>query len=136
MLARREHIFLEDIGSTLSHWSGTQVSRSATNITVSASSASGFDMAIVVEEGRCILAFDEWVEEFEDAELARRTFAAALDGTARLKVDTLSGRRWRWTLERLDKAGQWIPQSTIGHVIWRFWGSASVVYLRNNFAQR
>ncbi len=103
---------------------------------MSASDPYGFDMALIVEPGRLILAFDEWVEEFEDAEAARRTFTAALEGTARLKIDALSGRRWRWTLECLDKAGQWAPESTIGHVNWRFWGHASVTYLRNSFTPR
>ena len=92
-------------------------------------------MAIIVEEERVSLAFDEWVEEFDDADVARRIFAAALDGTARLKVDLLAGRPWRWTLERLDQSGDWVPESTIGRVTWRIWGLPSVAYLRNNFTQ-
>lgn len=93
-------------------------------------------MTILIEDGCYVLAFDEWTEEFEDAAAARGLFASALDGSARLKVESLSGRPWRWTLESLDPTGQWIAQSTIGHPIWRFWGRRSVDYLRNDFAQQ
>ena len=137
MLAREEDLFLDDLRSTLLQWSDTRVARSPSSVSVSASDTHGFDMAIVVDEGRFTLAFDEWVEEFDDADLARQIFAAALDGTARLRVDMIADRKWRWTLERLDEqAGEWVPESTIGHVAWHFWGRPSVVYLRNTFKPR
>ncbi len=90
-------------------------------------------MTVIVEEGRCALFFEDWFEEFGCNEMALRTFADALSGDVRLRVDMLSGRRWRRTLETFDDAGEWVPQSTISHVIWRFWGRKSAVYLRNTF---
>lgn len=136
MLARRETIFLEEIGSEIASWVGTRVALSASGLTVTASHPNGFDMSILVTGNHYVVAFDEWSEEFEDAEEARHIFLAAVEGTARLRVEMLSGRKWRWTLERLAKSGDWIPESTIGHVIWRFWGKASVVCLRNGFVHR
>ncbi len=135
MLARPEELVLDDISRTLLPWCGARIERSASGISVDVSDPRGFDMAIVVEGDRITLAFDEWVEEFFDVDYARHIFGAALDGTARLKVDLLSGKPWRWTLERLDQFGEWVPESTIGHVTWRIWGRSSVVYLRNNFKQ-
>lgn len=133
LLAGTEHPVLEDIGSGLSGLFATHVVRSPSSISVRASDPSGFDMTMFVDDGRYVLAFDEWTEESEDADRARALFAAALQGHARLKVEYLSGRPWRWTLERLD-AGRWMPESTMAHAIWRFWGRSSVGYLRNSFA--
>ncbi len=90
----------------------------------------------MVEDGRHILTFGDWTEEFGDAALANRLIAAAIDGTARLKVDAVGGRSWRWTLECLDEDGRWHPESTVGLVIWRFWGKPSTSYLRNVFPRR
>lgn len=101
-----------------------------------ASGPKGFDISVMVENGHYILTFGEWTEEFGDATLAHRLISAAVDGTARLKVDAIAGRNWRWTLECLDEDGRWIAESTVGHVIWRFWGQPSTSYLRNIFPRR
>jgi hypothetical protein len=135
MLARNENLFLQDIESAVRRCADAQVSRFPTGLAVRASGANGFDMSIMVEDGRYALYFDNWTEEFDCEDIARETFEAALTGEARLRVDMLSGRRWRWTLERLDDNGRWQPESTIGHVTWRFWGQPSTLYLRNTFRQ-
>ena len=135
MLARREQLFLQDIENTLRRFTGAQVTRYATGIMIKAASAKGFDMSVMVDDGRYALYLDNWTEEFESDDLARRTFEAALTGEARLRVDALSGRAWRWTLETLDEAGNWVAESTTSHVVWRFWGRPSVIYLRNVFVR-
>lgn len=133
MLARQDQSFLQEIEVAIGACPGAQVARTATGLSVKASGPHGFDMAVMVEDGRYALYFDNWTEEFVSDEMARRTFEAALAGTARLRVDTLAGRRWRWTLETVDESGRWIAESTIGHVIWRFWGRQATFYLRNTF---
>ncbi len=136
MLARQEDLFLRDVEAAIRHCGGAQTTRSQTGISVKASGPSGFDMVAMVEGGRFALYFDNWVEEFDCDEIARRTFEAALAGEARLRVDMLSGRRWRWTLEKLNEDGKWLAESTIGHVTWRFWGRPSSIYLRNAFPRQ
>ena len=97
MLARREQLFLQDIENTLRRFTGAQVTRYATGIMIKAAGAKGFDMSVMVDDGRYALYLDNWTEEFECDDLARRTLEAALTGEARLRVDALSGRAWRWT---------------------------------------
>jgi hypothetical protein len=133
MLAKQENSFLEEIENSVRGCSGAMMERHPSGLSVSASGPRGFSMSVMVEGGRYTVCFDNWFEEFDCPEAARQTFEAALKGDARLKVDILSGRRWRWTLERRDEGGSWRAESTTGHVIWRFWGRQSSVYLRNAF---
>jgi hypothetical protein len=133
MLAEQENAFLQEIENSARDRAGAMVERHPSGLTVSASGPRGFSMSVMVENGRYVVYFDNWFEEFDCPETARQMFEAALKGEARLKVDMLSGRRWRWTLERRDDAGTWHTESTTGHVIWRFWGRQSSVYLRNAF---
>jgi len=133
MLAKQENVFLQEIESSVRGCTGAMVERHSSGLTVSASGPRGFRMSVMVENGRYAVYFDNWFEEFDCPDAARQMFEAALKGEARLKVDMLSGRRWRWTLERRDEAGTWQTESTTGHVIWRFWGRQSSVYLRNAF---
>lgn len=136
MLARPDHEFLQSVEIALSACTGVQVTRFATGVTVKSSGPDGFDITVMAEDGLYILQFDNWTEEFLTEEPALRTFAAALAGEARLRVDTLGGRRWRWTLEIRDRDGQWRPESTIGHVTWRLWGRQASLHLRNAFAMK
>lgn len=133
MLAQRNEVFLQTIENTIDLCVGAQVGRLASGFLVKASGPNGFDMTIMIEDGRYALYFDNWAEEFDCEHVARQTFEAALHGRARLRVDALAGRSWRWTLERLDANGNWIAESTLGHVTWRFWGRRSSLYLRNDF---
>jgi hypothetical protein len=133
MPQEREMDCLQAIEAEIRRYPGVEVTRLPEGVSVKASGVDGFNMTVVVEEGRCALYFDGWFEEFGCKESALRTIADALSGDARLRVDMLSGRRWRWTLETFDDAGQWVSESTISHVIWRFWGRKSAIYLRNNF---
>lgn len=133
MLARQAQAFLQEIEVAIGRCAGAEVSRTATGISVRGSGPHGFDMAIMVEDERYAVYLDNWTEEFASDELARRTFEAALAGKARLRVDTLAGRQWRWTLETLDLSGRWVPESTVGHAVWRFWGRQASYYLRNTF---
>lgn len=133
MLAKQEDLFLRDINAAIRRCAGARVERYPSGLSVKGSGPNGFDMTVMIEDGRYALYFDNWAEEFESDEIARRTFEAALSGEARLRVDLLSGRSWRWTLEMLDENSNWVPESTIGHVIWRFWGRPSRMYLRNDF---
>jgi len=136
MLAKQEHLLLRDIEEAASRCTGVAINHFASGLTINASGPQGFQMSVMIEDGRFALYFDDWMEEFESEDIVRDVLEAALRGEARLRVDTLAGRRWRWTLERLDAAGNWVSESTISHVIWRFWGPQSTLYLKNTFACR
>jgi hypothetical protein len=133
MLAKQEDLFLRDLESAARECAGATVKRYPSGLSVKSSGPDGFDMAVIVEDGHYSLYFDNWAEELENGEIAREMFEAALKGNARLRVDMLSGRRWRWTLEKKDEDGSWLTASTTGHVLWRFWGRQSSIYLRNAF---
>lgn len=136
MLAPEEHAFLQRIAIAVSDCVGATAAQFPSGLAVKASGADGFDMTVMIEGGRYALYFDNWTEEFVSGEAAWRMFEAALSGDARLRVDTLSGRRWRWALERRDETGHWIEESAVSHVIWRVWGEREMVYLRNTFPRR
>ena len=133
MLARRERLLLDELGSTISSCRGARCVRAATGLTVAASSPHGFDMALLVSSGAYLLSFDQWQETFDDPNEARALFVAALRGDVRLRIHRLSGRCWRWTAERLDDCGNWRQESTLSHPIWPFWRKPDIVYRRNAF---
>jgi hypothetical protein len=136
MLVRRDQAFLHDIETVIRRFDAAKMQRLTNGFAVEASGTDGFDMAVLVENGHFILCFGNWSEDFESDEVARRLFEAALDGKARLKIDSLGGQPWRWTLERLDDSGRWSPESTMAHMTWRFWGRASTIYLSNSFSSK
>ena len=136
MPPKNDDLFLPGLDEALSAYLGVAVKRYPNGLTVAAPSPSGFEMTAMVSDAGYALYFDNWVEEFESSEIALQIFTEALKGKARLKVDLLAGRRWRWTLERLNDAGEWFAESTTDHVIWRFWGRQSTIYLRNAFPLR
>lgn len=134
MLPASEALFLDQLGSTLSGRSDVVFSRAQTGLTVAASDPQGFDMALLIDDGAYHVSFDEWQEICDDAGVAARLLEDAMTGAVRLRVDTLAGRGWRWTLERLGDDGTWAPHSTISHPTWRIWGRRGVIYRRNSFA--
>ena len=136
MLADEEHAFLQRIAVAVSACVGAVMTHFPSGLRVDASGPGGFDMSVMIEDGKYILYFGNWTEDFLSEDAARRTFEAALSGDARLRAETLAGRQWRWTLERRDEDGQWIAESTVAHVIWRFWGRRETIYLRNTFPRR
>ncbi len=133
MLVRREQLFLEELAELLRLCSGAQVVSTPSGLSIGAANADGFDMAVTVFDGQYVLTFDRWEETFSDVGYVKSLFEAAVRGDARLRVDTLAGKRWRWTLERRRNEDEWIAESSIGHPIWRFWGKPEATFLRNEF---
>jgi hypothetical protein len=113
----------------------TKVVRDRAGLSIAAASQHGFDMSLTVTESCGIVAFDRWEQTFDNPQEASELFSAAMRGDARLCIDVLGGRRWRWTLERRDAAGNWLAESTVGQPVWRFWGKPEVIYLRNTYAR-
>ncbi|MGE0698122.1 MAG: hypothetical protein AB7O57_03425 [Hyphomicrobiaceae bacterium] len=103
---------------------------------VDASGSDGFKIALYTDGASFAVSLGEWSEEFLDSDEALQLFEAAMSGEARLRVTCLASRRWRWTLERRGEDGRWVPYSTVGHVVWRFWGRQSVELLSNDFVPR
>ncbi|MEZ5854849.1 MAG: hypothetical protein R3D67_08935 [Hyphomicrobiaceae bacterium] len=136
MLVRREQLFLEELAGFLDLCGGAEIVTTPTGIVVGAAGADGFDIALTVVDGQFVLSFDRWEETFGDADYVKSLFAAALRGDARLRVDTLGGKRWRWTLECRRNGEDWIAESSMGVPIWRFWGKPDVIFLRNDYKKR
>ena len=135
MLVRREQLFLEELAESLVLCRGAQIVTTPTGLVVGASGADGFDIALGAVEGEYVLSFDRWEETFTDSAYVKSLFQAALRGDARLRIDTLAGKRWRWTLECRRSGEDWIAESSIGVPIWRFWGKPDVIFLRNQYRQ-
>jgi len=133
-LSATNQLFLRELEARLARFRDVDRARSANSLSVAASGPDGFAIAMIVGDGGFTLRFDGWQETLHDTAQARALFQAALSGEARLRVDTLAGRRWRWTLELLRSDGRWAPESTLGHPTWRLYGRSGVVYLRNSFA--
>lgn len=133
MATERDDAFLDSLESTARMFLGAAPVRQMRSLSVKSGGAGGFEMSAMAANGRYALTFGGWGEEFESPEAARDYFEAALRGEARLRLETLGGRPWRWTLERLNQDGQWVPQSTITHAIWRFWGRRETRYLVNAY---
>jgi hypothetical protein len=127
--------FFRDLEDSARAYAADGLQRFVDGFSVSASGPAGFDMWLTAEKGCYTLRFDDWIEEFECAETAREIFEAALRGEARVRIDMLADQRWRWTLERRDASGTWLPESTLSRAIWRFWGRETTIYLRNEFPE-
>ena len=56
-----------------------------------------------------------------------------MHGDVRLRIDSIGGEPWQWTLERQTSDKGWVAEQSMGVLNLRFWGKKSVAYLRNDF---
>ena len=131
MPPRAELVFIEALERAIRERCGIAPRRIANGLTLPPIGPDGFEMTVVAGDHAYALYFDGWAEEFGCEEIVHRLVTAAAAGEARIRVDSLAGRRLRWTLETRDCRGGWQPESTLSHVTWRFWGTRSTAYLMN-----
>ena len=107
--------------------------RGLRSLSIPASGPEGFDVMLALDQSECILCFDGWSLEFNRPEQALHYVELALHGEMRLKIDSIGGRPWRWTVERLGPDRAWLVENVMGFLRLRFWGEKRVTYLCNDF---
>ncbi len=101
---------------------------------IGAQSPSGFDMSLAIDDFSVQLTFDRWWLRFaRNDQRAIELFEQALHGDARIRVDAIGAKSWKWTLERRLSANTWVAEQAVGALCLRFWGTRTVTYLQNDF---
>ena len=114
-----------------------ELTRGVASMRVPAVAPDGFDMRFAVEDRHCHLTFDRWSLDFaSNDQRALDLFELALHGGVRLRIDTVDGGPWRWTLERQAENRTWVAEQSMGFFNFRFWGTKGVTYLQNDFGFR
>lgn len=94
----------------------------------------GFDICVTFDDRKCRLRFDRWSLDFaRNDHRAMELFEQAMHGDVRLRVDTIGGEPWHWTLERHTSDKGWVAEQSMGVLNLRFWGQRGVTYLCNDF---
>ncbi len=94
----------------------------------------GFDIRVTFDDRVCRLTFDRWSLEFaRNDHGAMELFEHAMHGDVRLRIDSVDGNPWWWTLERHTSDKGWVSVQSMGFLNLRFWGKKSVTYLQNDF---
>ncbi|MBD9470874.1 hypothetical protein [Pseudoxanthomonas sp. PXM01] len=103
-------------------------------IIVPATSIEGFDVSILLVDGRYCVGFDRWDLDCFDAsekDIAAKLFTRCLSDRTRLVVGARGGRDVSWTLEELLD-GQWASIARISNLASRFWLAKEVRHLQNH----
>lgn len=99
-----------------------------------ASGQAGFDICVTFDDRLCRLTFDRWSLDFaRNDHRAMELFEQAMQGDVRLRIDTVGGQPWQWTLERQTSNKGWVAEQSMGVLNLRFWGKKRVVYRQNDF---
>ncbi len=93
-------------------------------------SESGFPVELRIGAGEFIVYYDFWHEHFQDVKEALDCFAFGLSDMCRLKIISRGGRPHKWILESYQR-GDWIPDSTTGHLLFAFWRAPEIEYRHN-----
>ena len=133
MLASESRQIFAQIERMLSSCPAARHVRGVRSLSVPASGPDGFDIVLALDQSECILCLDGWSLEFNRPEQALEYVELALCGDLRLRINSLAGRPWRWTLERLALDRSWKVENVMGYLRLRFWGEKRVIYLRNDF---
>lgn len=75
-------------------------------------SSEGPDVSVLVSGHRCTVAIGPWYEDMPSLDMALEYVTRAVDGAMRVRIDTLGGKPWKYTLERLE-SGSWVEESAV-----------------------
>ena len=104
-------------------------------ITIHPISAEGFEITLIVTRGSgCTVLFEGWHEEYDDTAEALEVVGFGLSRAARLEVMYRGRMAYKWTLQA-EKAGTWVPVSTVGLLLYPFWLSKHVRFLQNRILE-
>lgn len=91
----------------------------------------GPDVSVLVSGHRCTVAIGPWYEDMPSLDMALEYVTRAVDGAMRVRIDTLGGKPWKYTLERLE-SGSWVEESAVVLPRVTFWKrDVTTRYLQN-----
>lgn len=91
----------------------------------------GFEVGLEVRDGRFVVSFDGWHEEFESEEEALNCFGFGLSLDCRLRVVRRGGSAYKWTVQSKTETG-WADDSEVGLLLVPFWRRREEVILQND----
>ena len=134
MLASESRQIFAGIEQMAAACPNANLERGVHRVRIAAASPAGFDMSLAVDEFTVQLTFDRWWLDFARNDYrAIELFEQALTGDARIRVDAIGAKPWKWTLERRLSPNTWVAEQSVGALCLRFWGERTVTYLQNDF---
>ena len=96
-------------------------------------SPNGFEVWFSEDIEEYTVGFEGWHQHFDKSEVesAIECFTFGLSDKCRLKVTSRGGKAYKWQMEAFE-GGEWVPYSTTGLLVSKFWKNATVIYLSNN----
>jgi hypothetical protein len=123
---------IDRIQEKLSRYPGVEMRKSSHSIEVLPPSTDGFAVSLSIGgDGRMVVQFAGWHEDFEEEDDALNCFAFGLSDACRLKVESRGSVDYRWTLESRH-GDQWREDSATGLLAMPFWRRKRVRYLQNS----
>lgn len=122
---------LNEIRQRLKKYPDLRYTDSDSSIVIEAPSPTGFSVSFNQSNNRSTVSFDGWHETFDSEREALNCFAFGFSDQCRLKVHLRGTFAHKWTLEHRTDEG-WTEDSTVGLLVFPFWGSPSIVYLQNS----
>lgn len=105
-------------------------------LTVPATSPGGFRTRFAIDKQQCTLYFDDCAVDVASTAQALELLELALSGELRLRIDTVSGRPHRWSVERRNVDGGWRAEHVASVFNFKFWGRTASVCRQNDFGHR
>lgn len=135
MLASKSHRFILDLGRLAAALPGIQVHRGIGSVCIPAIERNGFDIKVQFDPDGFVIALDRAILEVSSHVVALQIVEDALTGKIRIKIDTIAGRAWQWSVERLQADGRWATESVSGYLAFRWWREVASFYKMNGIRQ-
>ena len=85
-----------------------------------------------LSETEYIVNFGGWHEHFDNVHEAFSCVSFGLSSKCRLKIHSRSLKEYRWTVQALEN-GEWVDESTVGLVFFRYFGTPKTEYRQNTY---
>ena len=130
------HDLIDQAAIVVGNFGQARLNRGVHCWSVPARSPEGFRTSFAIDDQQCTLYFDECAVDVASVAQALDLLRAALSGEIRLRIDTVSGRAYRWSVERQNVDGNWRAEHVIAVFNFKFWGRVASVYRQNDFCGR
>lgn len=91
---------------------GVRVSVEGDTVVIPRLYANGPDISVLVADQRCTVSIGPWFEDMPSLDMALEYVTRAVDGSLRVRIDSLGGKPWKFILER-EVAGEWVEDSAV-----------------------
>jgi hypothetical protein len=92
----------------------------------------GPDVTVIFSNGRCTLAIGSWHDDLVSLDTVMEYVKLAVTGGLRVRIDQLSGKPWKYALERRLDDGAWQEESVLMIPRLAFWNRRqTTTYLQN-----